>query len=51
VTVRLFLEPSDRKRAAQAAVADAKPLPDNGYKVAIARNLIEHALAALAALA
>jgi xanthine dehydrogenase YagS FAD-binding subunit len=43
-----FLEAAARERAAQAAVAGAKPMQDNGYKVAMANNLVRHALAALA---
>ena len=35
-------------RAAEAALADARPLRDNGYKVPLARTLIRQALSALA---
>lgn len=35
------------QRAADAAVADAEPLPQNTYKVAIARKLVNEALAEL----
>jgi xanthine dehydrogenase YagS FAD-binding subunit len=33
--------------AAEAAVEDAKPMPDNGYKVDIAKNLVRQALLTL----
>jgi len=35
--------------AGEAAVADAEPLKDNGYKVALAREHVRRALRALAA--
>jgi xanthine dehydrogenase YagS FAD-binding subunit len=34
--------------AAETAVEDARPMPDNGYKVEIARNLVKQALMTLA---
>jgi xanthine dehydrogenase YagS FAD-binding subunit len=37
----------DRDRAAAAAVAEARPLRDNAYKVTLARNLVAQALAAV----
>jgi xanthine dehydrogenase YagS FAD-binding subunit len=36
-------------RAAEAELAESRPLRDNGYKVAIARNVIEQTLIGLAA--
>jgi len=39
---------SRAENAAEAAVEDAKPMPDNSYKVKIAKNLVKQALLALA---
>jgi CO/xanthine dehydrogenase FAD-binding subunit len=35
------------KSAAEAALADAHPLRDNGYKLQLTKALIQHALMAL----
>jgi len=40
---------SRAESAAEAAVEDAKPMPHNGYKVEIAKNLVRQAVMALAA--
>ncbi len=39
---------SRAESAAEAAVEDAKPMPNNGYKVEIAKNLVKQAVLALA---
>ena len=39
---------SRAESAAEAAVEDAKPMPNNGYKVEIAKNLVKQAVMALA---
>ena len=42
------LTPELAARAAEAAVADARPLTKNGYKVPLTRALVRRTLAALA---
>ncbi len=42
------LDVAAARRAAEAAVAGAEPLSENGYKVALARGMVEEALLSLA---
>jgi xanthine dehydrogenase YagS FAD-binding subunit len=48
VLVGTRLDAAAARRAAEAAVAGAEPLADNGYKVALARGIVEEALLSLA---